>query len=444
MERGDILALMSLLEVRYFRQEKHGDPNRTVPRQAYIFRSLKHPEEVGVLREIYGRLFFLISAYSPKSKREDMLKRIIARSHGDSDEEKYREMAVHLINRDEEEEGTKLGQDVSDAFPLADLFLHTVSRPKIRNQISRFVDAIFGNPFLTPTKPEMGMYLARSAAFRSADLSRQVGAAICDDEGEVLAIGCNEVPKAFGGSYWPSDEHDDRDFMRGIDSSVEYKKSILQEIIKKFKEKGLLSEKIDDQELKKLKESIESGEFQELLSGGQIFDLLEFGRPVHAEMSAITSAARRGVSIQNKTLYCTTFPCHLCARLIIASGIKKVIYIEPYPKSKVKDLYSDSICVDPESKDPKRVNFLPFEGIAPRRYQELFGKPKRKNDDGSAIKWRVTKDKSPRVRRLILSYSMLEQKIVAGLGRSLNEKSFSLVTDRLLGKGEEDTDEKKH
>lgn len=280
MERGDILALMSLLEIRCFRQEKHGDPKLPVPRQAYIFRSLKHPEEVAALRDIYGRLFFLVSAYSPKPKREDALKRIIARSHGDSDEEKYREQAVHLINKDEEEEGTKLGQDVSDAFPLADLFLHTASRIRVDHQVSRFVNSIFGHPFLTPTKDEMGMYVARSAAFRSADLSRQVGAAICDDDGETLAIGCNEVPKSFGGFYWPDEKHDDRDFVRGMDSSIEYKKSILQELVQKFKEKDFLSENISDKKLSEIRGQIDSGKFQELLSG-RLSPLDKYGHYPH-------------------------------------------------------------------------------------------------------------------------------------------------------------------
>lgn len=57
---------------------------------------------------------------------------------------------------------------------------------------------------------------------------------------------------------------------------------------------------------------------------------------MHAEMFAITDAARRGLSVRDATLYCTTFPCHMCARHIIASGIRKVVYIEPYPKSMAK------------------------------------------------------------------------------------------------------------
>ena len=76
-------------------------------------------------------------------------------------------------------------------------------------------------------------------------------------------------------------------------------------------------------------------------------DLLEFGRIIHAEMSAICDASRKGLSIEGATLYCTTFPCHICAKHIVASGITRVVYLEPYPKSYAAELHGDSIEVDP-------------------------------------------------------------------------------------------------
>ena len=83
-----------------------------------------------------------------------------------------------------------------------------------------------------------------------------------------------------------------------------------------------------------------------ILANAAVTNLLEFGRIVHAEMSALTEAARRGRSVQGGTLHCTTFPCHICARHIIGSGIARVVYIEPYQKSRAKELYPDSISVD--------------------------------------------------------------------------------------------------
>lgn len=51
---------------------------------------------------------------------------------------------------------------------------------------------------------------------------------------------------------------------------------------------------------------------------------------IHAEENAICKAAYQGISLKNSTIYLTLSPCHHCARLIIQSGIKRVIYAEDY------------------------------------------------------------------------------------------------------------------
>jgi cytidine deaminase len=70
------------------------------------------------------------------------------------------------------------------------------------------------------------------AAMRSAELGRQVGAAICDSEGRLISIGTNEVPKAHGGYYWDGDNPDGRDWARGFDNSDRFKTSSLGELLK--------------------------------------------------------------------------------------------------------------------------------------------------------------------------------------------------------------------
>lgn len=54
---------------------------------------------------------------------------------------------------------------------------------------------------------------------------------------------------------------------------------------------------------------------------------------IHAEMNAIIWAARQGISIQGATLYSTTEPCSECSKNIIASGISRIVYLEPYPRN---------------------------------------------------------------------------------------------------------------
>lgn len=52
---------------------------------------------------------------------------------------------------------------------------------------------------------------------------------------------------------------------------------------------------------------------------------------VHAEQNAIIQAARLGVSVDGATLYCTHQPCTICAKMIVNSGISRVVYMKPYP-----------------------------------------------------------------------------------------------------------------
>ncbi len=56
----------------------------------------------------------------------------------------------------------------------------------------------------------------------------------------------------------------------------------------------------------------------------------ELCRGLHAEQNAIIQAAFHGTSIRGGTIYCTTFPCAICAKMLINAGIEKIYYIEGY------------------------------------------------------------------------------------------------------------------
>ncbi|HEY8419275.1 MAG TPA: cytidine/deoxycytidylate deaminase family protein [Clostridia bacterium] len=63
---------------------------------------------------------------------------------------------------------------------------------------------------------------------------------------------------------------------------------------------------------------------------------------VHAEQNAIVQAARLGISINEATLYCTHQPCVICAKLIINSGIKRVVYEQGYPDEFAVQLFKEA------------------------------------------------------------------------------------------------------
>jgi deoxycytidylate deaminase len=227
------------------------------------------------------------------------------------------------------------------------------------------------------------MYLARTTGLRSVDLSRQVGAAVFTSSNEIVSLGCNEVPKPLGGTYWTGDHGDARDIEKGFDSNERIKRSLLVDFTRRLKDNNFLSSGIEEGEVARfiLNETSRGGRLRDT----QLMDLLEFGRMIHAEMSAICDAARIGRSIKGSTLYCTTFPCHMCAKHIVASGIKRVVYIEPYPKSYAEQLHGDAIVVGRYQPEEKVV-FEPFIGISPFRYRDLFARERRRKEDDGVFK----------------------------------------------------------
>jgi deoxycytidylate deaminase len=409
MRSGDALALLSVMAIQDHRQERLGTSGTPITRRAYILNSLKHPEEANTLRTIYGRAFCLISLYAPRAERVDSLSELIARSHHGFDKEKYRYEAEKLIEKDADSGEGEYGQDVGDVFPLADFFLHSAERADMKREVKRFVELLFNHPFHTPTRDEYGLYIARAVALRSADLSRQVGAAIANQDGDVLAVGCNEVPRPGGGAVWPGEPGDYRDFRVGTDKSATMKREIVAEVLKRLSDANWLREDKERLPVSKLVDDALAGE-ESLLENTRISNIIEFGRIVHAEMSALMDAVRRGVSVKDSTLYCTTFPCHMCARHLISAGIKRVVYIEPYPKSMTKDLYRRAVRVDEDLADQNAVVFDAFVGVAPRRYADLFEMPKRKDNRGAAVEWNRT-TANPKVDIYTPTYIELEKTV---------------------------------
>lgn len=355
-------------------------------RRAYILHSLKHPDEVRRLREVYGSLFYCVGVYAHADRRLARQTEAINRTQGSPDDIEGLTAAEKLLRRDERE-SLESGQKVSDTFAQADYFIRSDDVAELRTSLQRFLDLVFDRPYISPTRGEVAMAHAHSAALRSADLSRQVGAVIAARDGRVLTTGCNDVPAPGGGQYWVGDADDKRDFQLGKDMNDEKKRDAIVELLKTLDGQIIPEMLLDGVE--KLFGRLND---TNLFAGTRIDSLIEFGRVVHAEMAALNGAAVDAISVRDCDLYCTTFPCHMCTRLIITAGIRNVFYIEPYPKSAALELYSDSILVNPDmpaslyhdritdgSTRDKRVHFMPFEGVAPRRYRDVFSNRSRKD-----------------------------------------------------------------
>lgn len=354
----------------------------------YIVDQLKKPEEVEVFRNAYGEAFICLSCHSPYEARLSFLQNQITANHGASgDKNDWRDVADELISLDEGEEFSH-GQDVRSAFPLADYIMDCLTSDKISKFTTRLFHLFFSNPSISPTFQEYANNLAAQAAYRSTDLSRQVGAAIFDNRRRVLGLGCNEVPKFGGGTYWEDNYPDGRDQNLGYDENTLRKQELLLDVITKMQKDGHLSAKLNKKSYDDLKKVLLAK--KSLVKDAKVLDITEFGRALHAEMNVITDVARGQGSTQDTDLYVTTFPCHNCAKHIVGAGVKNVFYLEPYPKSQASELYPDSILVDPELPRAGFVSFQQFCGVTKRRYN-YFSKSKLKDGAGKVINWSESK-----------------------------------------------------
>lgn len=389
------------------------DGETIVPgRVAYLIDQVKRPEEVALLRTVYRNLFFLAGVTRIYSRRAAAL-----------EAEHVRREEVPGLMEIDRLEGGKDGQQLDKTLHLADYFFRndeTTTEDKKR-KLNRFLDLIHGDKSVTPTDQENGMYAAYCAGLRSACLSRQVGASIAAQTGEVIATGCNDVPKSGGGLYTASFEGPDMRCVHkeGQICSNDLHKSHLKDEIGAIldlalKQAATSAGKPIDLDRTTLLDSI--------YNNTRLKDLIEFSRSVHAEMDAIVSLARiGGAGLQGSVLYTTTFPCHSCARHIVAAGISRVFYMEPYEKSLAKDLHSDAIAFEIEAtvdKITKKVEFLHFEGAAPRQFHNMFRATGRKDASGKFVPIRVQQaDKA--VPEYLDNYQDFEAKAVQHLAMQL-------------------------
>jgi len=472
---GDILAKLAIQKIHEKRHEK--SENNMEECVVYLIHSIKHPDEVELLRHVYQENFYLFGGFMPGEDRRKHLEEMLIKYNDESnvcskievlikkdyqrkswdhpfeniDDKKEKNFLrnssekfwrVHLtklvkllknfINTDnnepmrefldnldrkdkdksqnndvEQKKFEKLSQDVEHVVPICDFITQCYPNGKSakknldQEQLKRFLDIIFGDFHRSPKNDENGMYLAYSAMYRSADLGRQVGAVITNDHGDILALGYNEVP-CFGALCSEDNFPENRDQNRGTLTHSLKRDEIADDIFAKLRKLVMLvmRNKENDSELKKKK-------FREIIKDSEVDKSLEYMRSVHAETSALLNAVNNGVSIKYGTMYVTTLPCHLCASHIIASGIKRVVYLEPYEKSLFKDFFANSIILNPDNENShnkfnleSKVIFQHFTGVLPTSYRRCFDYPQKQEkedeDTGGPKIWEPSDSKPER------------------------------------------------
>ena len=400
-----ILAELAVKRIRVereaFKQEKEA-ANYAPRRICHIIDSVKNKDELALLKLVYRDMLYVVGVFSPLSERERNL----------SKRNNLRGGEIHaLIDRDSGEE-SKAGQTVTDTFPQSDFFLRIENGTdsETTKRVERFLHLILGTKIITPTTAESAMYAAATASANSGCLSRQVGAAVTDANENVLSVGWNDVPR-FGGGLYKEGNDDNRCWNQdgGKCFNDEEKDFFATELVRALRDV--------------LPPGTEEEARQKLRKNGKLGGLIEFSRAIHAEMHAILSAGRTsGDKLVNGKIFVTTYPCHSCARHIIASGIKEVYFIEPYRKSLATKLHGDAISeLELESH---KVRLLAYDGVAPSKYLALFRVAPNSRKTGGKLLRIPLKEAMPRIEKSLESLPSREAIVV----RSLMQKDL-LPTD---------------
>ncbi len=339
---------------------------------AYIIQALKNREELALLSNVYGRNFISVAIFCDNDSSVNV-----------------------------------------KCYAVANYFVY--QNKHLSRQIRRFVGILFNDPFAEPTLEEYFMFCAQAAAYRSLDLDRQVGAVIVNKEHELVASGFNDVSKV-GGGHFPHHDHPMYALGHAIDKTLDERD---------FKQEYDFNHKKLDQIADKIAAKLHLPKDARDLLREEISDITEFKRSTHGEMSALLDAARRGIAVRDCTMYINTYPCHNCTKHIMAAGIKKVVFLHPYTKSKAREMYAGMLKhgLLGETSSENSVIFEPFLGVSPNRYMIAFANDKESRletingkETGRPITWKIHPGAIPRdlATRQPFSYIAREWAVVHG------------------------------
>jgi len=318
-----------------------------------VFDSIKHPDEIAVLRE-KSRNLLTVAVGCTVDERWKRLKK----------EYEGKELNQQTFENDDKRdafEDIEYGQKVQLCVDNADISIRNEDhfdvphkqREEVVKNVEPYINLIhYRTGLRPPTYHESMMAIAYTKALNSSCYKRQVGAVITDENGDVLGIGCNENPRPLGACTEVFGE-----CYRDI-----YKKQVFDTVIRGTPCPACREEISDDASIE-----FKCSKCREDLTKYYIQDRgISRCTALHAEESAIINVGGR--NLIDCTIYSTTFPCFSCAQKILAIGIKRVFFCEAYPDPDAAKLF-----IMVKEKYKYEIQVFNFEGVKARAYFRVFG-----------------------------------------------------------------------
>ncbi len=244
------------------------------PERNWVVDGIRNPAEAAELRLLPN--FHMIGVIASP---ETIIARITARNREGTP--LTREQILEKLDREKGKNEPPDGQQVAKTLESVDyLIINEGTLEELEAKLEHFLRLLDGTD--RPSFHEIFMEIAYAWAKRATCLRRKVGAVIAKDK-QQLTAGYNGAP-------------------RGVPHCAELG--------------GCLRQKL----------GIPSGQRHEICRG------------THAEQNAITQAAKFGISIEGSTLYCNTFPCVICTKMILNAGITTVVYDSDYDDPLSKEI----------------------------------------------------------------------------------------------------------
>ncbi len=329
------------------------ESNKTAPR-LYCINKLSNSLEIRYLKERYNA-FYPIAIHRTNDFLNSIREEVDKISPSNDENKEY--IAKHTfdlctteIKFDDYKKGICSSPDIEQCVSQAEIHIRIKPFDKTKNSKSefystaeqwmKFASLIFHPGLITPSSDERCMEVAYTARLNSSCVSRQVGAVITNAAHSIRSIGWNEVPygqmpcglrsisdivnKDFEGykQYMYSD------FERGISNQTNIYKDG-QTFQKKVAEDY---EDIIDTMDQRSHSKCSVFCFRELHNRYSGEKNQVYGRSLHAEENALMQISKfGGEGLMNGLIYVTASPCELCSRKLYQVGVRKIVYIDPYP-----------------------------------------------------------------------------------------------------------------
>jgi deoxycytidylate deaminase len=355
--------------IKFYRYRNKEKLDKT-PIKNFVLEAFRNPYEIEFFRNRYYE-FFLLSVNAPFTVRS-------SRKNWN-------------IERDIRDQGHNIGksefykQNVSKCVYLSDISVNNDSNlGRFGQKLAKYY-ALMNQPgCITPSYDELFMHQAYSMSLKSNCISRQVGAIIVGSEGYIVGAGWNDVGSGqipcgqrkisdlnlTQNSFPIAAKDEDEKFISFIqlnNFSNQQHSFCYKDQCSLFSTAKKTDSVVDLNTWSKRNEisTEESNALSIIIQNKFSPKRLEYCRALHAEENAILqNAIIGGVGIKGGTIFTTTFPCELCAKKIYQSGIKVVVYTEPYPESISEDVFF---------KDGSHVvELVQFEGVKSHSYYRLF------------------------------------------------------------------------